>query len=235
MTRLQRHQQKQFVKSLVFSLFVIIAIFYFLLAFGIRILLTATSFIANIGSKNNAPTTKNSEVLSSIEIDNIPSATNSARFVVSGSVVNFSVLDFYINGQQVKETNLPSADSFSEEIGDLTEGDNQIYIIAKTQDKQTTKKTNTYNVLYKSTKPKLDIKSPQDKSTTSQDYITVSGTTDKETFVKINDTPAVVDASGNFQMNLKLKDGNNTINITATDVAGNTSSQTLTVTLQKQQ
>ncbi len=201
---------------------------------GLKLLLNYSVFIANFFSKKTSTTlNKTSDVYGSISIDNIPTATNSAAIVVSGSVVNYDKIQFFINDEKVKEIDSLASDTFSEEIGDLTKGDNKVYIKALTKDGNQSKTTVSYPVLFKDEKPKLDISEPKDGDKTSKTEITIKGSTDKEVFVKINDLPITVDANGNFQTSVRLKDGDNVINIIASDEAGNFETKTLKVTYQK--
>ena len=124
-------------------------------------------------------------------------------------------------------------DVFSEEIGDLEKGDNNFYIQAKSKDSKIKKNTITYKVFYKNEKPKLDISEPSDNSTTNNQEIKVKGSTDRETYVRVNDLPVVVDASGGFETTVRLKDGDNQIVITASDIAGNMETKFLKTTYQK--
>jgi len=101
-------------------------------------------------------------------------------------------------------------------------------------DNKSKKSTNTYTILFKEEKPKLEISQPNDKDKISQSEILLKGVTDKEIFVKVNDLPIVVDANGNFQTTIRLKEGDNTIVITASDIAGNFETKNLTVTYQKE-
>lgn len=199
-------------------------------------LLNTSVFIANIFNKNEvAPLTKNEDVYGAINIDDIPSATNSAKIIVSGSFVNYTVLKFYINDEKVKEKEISASDNFSEEIGDLVNGSNEVYIKASTKDGKNSKKTAVFQIFYNNQKPKLEISEPGDNSKTSKQDLLIKGTTDKEVFIKINDIPIVVDANGNWETNIKLKDGDNLIAITASDLAGNTESKTITVNYQKEE
>lgn len=197
--------------------------------------MNSSVFVANLFSKNSEPTlNKTTDVYGSISIDNIPTATNSAKFIITGSVINYDRLEFFLNDEKVKELDLKARDSFSEEIGDLLQGDNKVYIKAIASDSKSKKTTNTYSILFKDLKPKLEISQPQDKDKVSQSEILVKGITDKEVFVKINDLPVVVDANGNFQTSLRLKEGDNTIEIVTLDIAGNSERKTLTVNYQKE-
>jgi len=69
--------------------------------------------------------------------------------------------------------------------------------------------------------------------TTNNQEIKVKGNTDKETYIHINDIPVVVDANGAFETSVRLKDGDNQINATAVDIAGNIETKTLKVIYQK--
>ena len=142
---------------------------------------------------------------------------------------------FYINDQKVKEKEISSSDNFSEEIGDLVNGNNEVYIKALTKDGKNSKKTEIFQVFYNNQKPKLEISEPADNLKTSKQDLLIKGMTDKEVFIKINDLPIVVDANGSWQTNVSLKDGDNLFTIIASDLAGNTETKTLTVNYQKEE
>lgn len=234
MGRLEQHQQKQYRTTIVLIVVAIIAIFYFLFTVGIKLLLTSSAFIASLtNKKTDVQKTIPDNQYGSVSIDNIPSATNSAKIAVSGSVSNFNQVSLFINGEKNKDVILSASDNFSEEIGDLKTGNNEIFAKAKQDNGSLVKQTQIYNVLYKNTKPKLEVKDPQDGLTTSKTDIIIKGVTDKETFVKINDMPIVVDVQGNFQTTVFLKDGENKYTIVAEDVAGNIETKDLKIIYQK--
>ncbi|PIQ72512.1 hypothetical protein COY13_03510 [Candidatus Roizmanbacteria bacterium CG_4_10_14_0_2_um_filter_36_35] len=219
------------------TVFIILLIISLLLIFtvGFKLLMNSSIFVANLFSKNSAQAlNKTTDVYGSVSIDNIPTATNSAKFIVSGSVVNYDKLEFFLNDEKVKEVDLKASDNFSEEIGDLVKGSNEVFIKALSSDNKSKKSTNIYTVLFKQEKPKLEISQPNDKEVISQSETLLKGSTDKEVFVKIDDLPVVVDVNGNFQTNLRLKEGDNAILIVALDIAGNSETKTLTVIYQKE-
>lgn len=235
MSRLENYQKKQTTKNLFISFFIFLIIIVFIFTYGIKLLLNFSSFIARI-TENKSKTTsllKNQNFIGNIDIDSIPTATNSSKIIVGGSVVNFNKLEFYLNGEPVKETPLSSSDIFEEEIGELKSGQNEVFIIAKFTSEEQEKKSKVFNVVFKSEKPKLEIKEPQDNLKSLKQEIQIAGSTDKEIYIRVNDLPVVVDAQGNFQTFLKLKEGENKISITAQDTAGNIEAKTLTVTYQK--
>lgn len=231
MSRLQSREQKKFMTRVIGLVIVLCLVLYFIFTIGIRLLLNASVFIANLTSKK--PTdqlTKVDDTYGLVDIESIPTATNSSHIIVSGSVTNLNTLDFYLNSEKVKEISLNSSDSFSEEIGELKEGQNTVYVKGVLKDSTHTKQTGEFTVIYKSEKPKLEISEPEDKSTVSKQEIKIKGSTDKEIFIKLNDVPVVVDAQGNFESTVQLKDGENVFTITALDIAGNVETKTISVT-----
>ncbi|MEK7110208.1 MAG: hypothetical protein AAB876_03210 [Patescibacteria group bacterium] len=233
MGRLEKVQEKKLKNKIILYFAVFLLVIYFIFTFGIRLLLNTSSFISGLFPQPSAkPLSKIEDNFSSIDISSIPQATNSARIIITGSILNFDVLEFYINAKKVTEIEF-SSDTFSEEIGDLEKGDNNIYIKAKSKDNKIEKNTITYKVFYKDEKPKLEITEPLDNLTTNNQEIKVKGGTDKETYVRVNDLPVVVDANGNFETTVRLKDGENQIVATAQDIAGNIETKTQKIIYQK--
>jgi len=219
--------------TVILYIIILFLVLYFIFTFGIKLLLNSSSFIAGLlPQPSTKPLSKTEDTFSSIDVNSIPQATNSAKFIISGSILNFDFLKFYINGNKVKEIEL-SSDTFSQEIGDLKKGGNNVYIQAKSKDSKIEKNTITYQVFYKNEKPKLVISEPSDNSTANNQEIKVKGSTDKETYVRVDDLPVVVDANGGFETTVRLKEGDNQIVITAADSAGNMETKSLKATYQK--
>lgn len=227
--------RRQFKTNVILLVVALLAVFYLLFTVGFKFLLNSSVFFANIFSKESPePLSKTTDVYGSVDVDQIPVATNSATIVVSGSVVNFDILAFYINGKKIGEKELSGTNNFSEEIGDLKKGNNEVYVRAMTSDKKNSKKTNTFTVFYKSEKPKLEITEPADRTTVNNPEVTIKGKTDKEVFIRVNGLPVVVNAQGDFDATVRLKEGENIITIEAEDIAGNFESKILVVIYQKE-
>jgi cytoskeletal protein RodZ len=79
--------------------------------------------------------------------------------------------------------------------------------------------------------PNLIVNSPLDQATTQTDTINVSGKTDPEAKVSINNQEVAVDSSGSFSQELKVSDSENKLVVTATSKFGQTSKKELTVYL----
>lgn len=234
MSRLSKHQQKQFaVKTLLFIV-LFISFIIFLATVGFRLIISGSLFInqlANSGS-GNVSEIKNKRTLTSLLIDPPPTATASSHLVVSGSTVNFDIVEIYLNGEKVTDS-FVTGDTFTEEISGLEKGENSLYFIAKSKTASDTKKSSLFTVIYKSEKPKLELSEPSDNSKTNKQEIKIAGKTDKETYIKVNGSPVVVDAQGGFQTLVRLQDGENTVTVIAEDIVGNAEQKSIKVTYSK--
>ncbi len=225
MSRLEKHRQKQ----IVIYTTILLALVVFFIFFGLPFFISSSVFISNLFGGNRENTTNKTETFREIQISDIPEATNSASFMVDGTVNNFDTIEFYLNGEKIKENYTKGESSFSEEISGLRSGENKFFLIAKAGGTTDIKQTSTYTVVYKNNKPKLEITEPADNLKTNHTEINVAGNTDKDVEIKVNGIPVVIDAKGHFQTQLKLNNGDNKIVITALDSAGNQEEKTLTV------
>lgn len=81
--------------------------------------------------------------------------------------------------------------------------------------------------------PRLEIYSPRDDITTTATVIEISGETEKDTTVSIDGQLVKVDESGNFNYQMKLKDGKNVIEIIASKRLSPKTKTTLVVRLSR--
>lgn len=235
MSRLEDHRRKQFMHKILFFLVCLVGLIVLLATVGFNALINSSIFVRNLLSNGNTDQTEqaNDNFFGTLYIDSIPTATNSARIIVSGSASNYDTIEYYINDDKVKTITVSNIPSFSNEIGDLKKGVNNVYIKAIAKSAKKEKDSEVFNVVYSDEKPKLEIKEPSETSKTSKSEISVIGETDKDIEIKINQSPVIVDATGKFQTSVRLKEGENKIEITAIDQAGNTEKKTLTVEYRK--
>lgn len=76
----------------------------------------------------------------------------------------------------------------------------------------------------------VTISYPPDGLTTTSSTITVTGVATPGSTVTVNGVPVIVDASGNFSIEVALTSGSNIITIIATDLGGNSETVTRNVT-----
>jgi len=232
MSRLAKHQNKQVFQRLIIAMLLFVAFVIFFFSVGIKMLVSFTLFInqvANSGTKQQ--TTIQSEAFNSVSIDPIPSATSSSTLAFSGTALNFNKLEIYLNNEKQDEISI--SDSFMGEIKSLETGVNTVHFIAKSTLSKETKKTSVYDVIFKNSKPKLEIQEPNDGTKTNKEDVRISGLTEKETTIRINGQPLIVDVAGKFTTMVRLKDGENKIEVSAEDIVGNMEKKTLTITYSK--
>lgn len=145
--------------------------------------------------------------------------------VASSTLVNTTIT----NGYQVTYTPATA----------LTDGEHTVTIDVKDHDgNSATQKSTTYRI--DTVPPTLNITSPAEGLVTATAALTVAGTTNDATSspvtitIKLNGTDqgaVTVGTNGSFSKSVTLKEGSNTIVITATDAAGQTASVTRTVKL----
>ncbi|WP_078594046.1 S8 family serine peptidase [Evansella clarkii] len=147
---------------------------------------------------------------------------------VTGSVTAESEVTVYNNGEPAAV--VESEDRrFSAEI-DLAEGDNEIYVTAEIPD-GVSDPSGTVTVIRDTVLPEISIDSPADGSITNREVATVAGTASDENLasVLINGSEAAFDEDGSFSERVLLDEGENTILVEAADLAGNTTTEELTI------
>ena len=239
MSRLKMYIQKKKREKIFILIFTVIIIFYLFFNYGISLLINSVLFFRNFQqTKNNSTTNKNhpnKNDLYLLDIEDIPLATNSSRIVIKGSTFNLARLIFYLNKKKVAEKNLITDESFTQIIDNLIEEtNNEILIKALNNENKIVKESKKYLVYYKKNKPKLQIFEPEEGKKVNQSSVIIKGKTDKETIIKINDYPIVVNALGEFEHEVTLNEGENKIKIQAQDLAGNYEEKTLTIIFEKE-
>ena len=234
MSRLESQRNQNLNKKIFLYILVIIALIYFIITVGVKLLINTVLFFTNFKSKDTVNNTEqqNSDLFLPPEVNDLPIATNEAKIIISGKTIKGKQLEIIVNDESQVKKNTDS-DTFEETL-DLKKGENEIYLTLTDKSKNIQKTTTTYKVTYKSEKPKLDISSPKDQEKFSKDEINISGETEKDNNVRINDLPGIVFADGKFSYSVKLKEGENKVKVEAIDIAGTIEKKELTVFYQKE-
>ena len=231
MSRLTAYQQKEFRRRLTLIIITLVILIILISTVGFNLLVKTSMFIGSIGGNSNQESTGEQAFFGGLEVDSPPEATNSAKIVISGSVTGYDTVEIEINSKRVKT--IKNKSSFEEVIGDLQKGQNTLEVIAKLNNSKKSKKRESFQILYKIDKPKLDLKEPANGAKISNSEIKVAGATDAGVTVQVNGAPTVVDVQGNFQTLIRLNEGDNKIHLTAVDAAGNTETKEITVRYEK--
>ncbi len=159
---------------------------------------------------------------------------NSSSLTVSGTATDATsgIKQLLVNGQSVS---VASGGAFSTALN-IAEGQNTVTVVAT--DNADNSATVTVKVTLDSVAPQITLNSPLDKGdflTNNPAAFTVSGKVSKAlASLKINTEAVSVAQDLTFTKSLNLAEGKNTITVEATDLAGNKSTLTRTVTLNTQ-
>lgn len=230
-SRLSLSEEKKSKKRLYLSILGIIVILYLLIRYGISFLLDFSSFLSGSKGTDASQQTKNKTFVSVPVFGSIPSATNSASIAVTGNAEKGETIKLFLNDNYIDSTDTKEDGSFTFTDVSLSQGENKIQAKAK-KDISESDFSDTTTVLYKTNAPALSIDSPSDGQSFSKDQtsVTISGKTDANAHVTVNDFWAIVDDKGNYSYNFHLQNGDNQIKVVATDAAGNKTEKSIKVT-----
>jgi len=203
-------------------------IFFLIFKFGIPFLL----FISGNSSQKDVVQTNSKPTFISAPVLNQDfTATNSAQIKITGNANPKQNIRLYVNDQLVDKTSTKDDGSFSFDAVSLKDGDNAIQTKAQVDDKESDF-SNTITITYKNKQPSLDVTNPSDGQTFSKDQnqLNVTGKTDPDVRVTVNDFQAIVNSDGNFSYTMQLQNGDNQLKIIAIDAAGNKTEKDLKVT-----
>jgi hypothetical protein len=183
----------------------------------------SASVTVTVSSADTTPPTLNVSALAD------GAATNKSTLNVSGSATDAGGLkSVTVNGQAVT---VNADGSFSTALN-LVAGANVITVVAT--DNANNQSTNSRTITYDLAAPVLTVSAPADNSTSAQSFVTVSGSVSENSTVtvKVNGgSPQSAAMNGtSFSATVNLASGINTIDINATDQAGNIASAKRTVT-----
>lgn len=179
--------------------------------------LTTLGQIQNISFTVKTEITPPSLVISSIE-NNLK--TNKSSVKISGTTEVGSTVK--VNGALVTPD---SIGAFTTNVK-LKSGNNTITI--NSTDASDNTNTLVYKVNYDNLPPSLKISGPKNNSKTKKKTITITGTAEKGSIVKLNGK-VITNQNGKFTKVISLKKGSNIIKIAATDSVGNTKTVTVKV------
>jgi len=232
MTRLDRHQQKEFQRKVMILGIAFIVLLTLLIGIGLKVILNLGTIV---GPKDSASKDSSSQdqLFATLSIDQVPEATNSASFIISGSSTNLDEVAVLLNDKPVKTIDVTKEPNFTQEVMGLIKGKNKLQLKGRVANNKLIKETEAHTVFYSNDKPKLDISEPTDNSKIYKRDLKVAGSTNAGNSVKVNDRPVVIYSGGNFNATVQLNEGENKVKIDAQDNAGNIQTKALTITYQR--
>lgn len=232
-SRLRRHEDRVFKKRLIWALGGSIALVAFILIFGLKLLVSFSLLVDKLHGTAPAEKQSQSVVLPPV-LDPLPEATNSASLTITGKGdAGFTVI-IYIDEAETQKLKIENDGTFTL-TKKLAEGSHAIS--AKTTDDKGSLSdlSNVLTVSIKRSKPTLTVTQPQDNARIVGDTntLTVMGKTDADNSITINSRLALVQDDGSFTYSFTLTEGDNTIQVVATDPSGNQTNLERRVTYQR--
>ncbi|HEX6977511.1 MAG TPA: Ig-like domain-containing protein [Patescibacteria group bacterium] len=221
-------EEKRNVRSAIIFGGLTLLIIIFFLFFGIPLVARVASFFSGMKGGTTVDTT-NLPVPPPPDFSTLPEFTKDQKLHVEGSAQPGSTVLLYFNDQPT-EVKADDSGKFKNDFS-LVKGNNTLYAKAKNK-AGVGEASDKFTIVYDTEAPKLDISSPHDGDSffgDKQKQLTIEGTTEAEASVTVNDRIAIVGSDGKFRLTIDLSSGENTINISSTDRAGNKKETSLKV------
>ncbi|OGD87604.1 hypothetical protein A2870_02900 [Candidatus Curtissbacteria bacterium RIFCSPHIGHO2_01_FULL_41_11] len=216
--RLTRKEEKATIRRIVYLSFVSLVLGVIFFALGIPFLGKFADFVGGIFRRDLV---QEAGAPQAPILDELPTATNSARLPIRGFSSDGKKVEIYHNGDKVGEVDV-SDNHFSYDGFRLKDGENEIYAKALSEASKTSDSSQTKKVIYSTKEPKLEIESPSEgQNFVGNNRIRVSGQTDPDAQVYANGFLASISGEGKFEVFVPVGEGETTIEIKAQDSAGN--------------
>ncbi|TSC63686.1 MAG: hypothetical protein G01um101493_367 [Microgenomates group bacterium Gr01-1014_93] len=172
-------------------------------------------------TQTNEPQVSDSSTLAPPVIYIPYEATNSARIDIKGFATANAKVRLYVDDDLKSDSDVESDGSFIARNIPLNLGTNSIS--GKSVDEKNKESLASKNIrlIYDNEEPILEVSEPQDNLTVKEKKVKISGKTDKNAQIYINDLQVIVNSEGGFQKDQLLNDGDNIITVKAIDSASN--------------
>ena len=223
-TRLTRREEARSYRKIFLAFLATGLIIIFVIFLGLPALVNLAAFISGIKGEGDIPTSSQKLPLTPPVIDIPYEATNTAKISVPGSGNAGARVELFVNGDALKKILIPKNGNFVFDNVTLSKGENKIWGVLENSLNERSNRSKIVTVSYRNESPKVDISEPSDNAVISGDNkeVKVSGQTEGEMSVTVNGRMVIISSDGKFSYTLPLNDGDNKIEIVATDNFGNT-------------
>lgn len=181
---------------------------------------------------NNEPQTTAVAPPHSPFLSSLPKYTKNKTVTIKGYAEEGVTVKLMVNGAEHGKNLADKEGAFIFDAVELVEGENQVFAVALNSTLTLSAPSPTTTIVYTNKPPKLEMETPKENQSLIQkeNSFLVSGLTDKDCLVTVNDHRAIVDLTGKFTLTVYLTEGVNKIKILAKDQAGNEATIEHTVT-----
>jgi Glucodextranase, domain B len=230
-SRLEKKAEDEITKKTIFLGLLTIVVLAVMIIFGLPFLIKMTVMIGNNKSKSD------SQVAVKVLPPMAPrlimpfEATNSSQIAIKGLAEKNVMVELLKNDVSIGKVQANDAGEFSFDNIQLDSGDNQFTAIAISDDGGSSEPSKESVITYDNVPPTLTMITPnQDSSNVSLADFEVTGQSEAGVSVTVNGQVAMVDDSGKFKIELQLNPGKNDVNIVVSDLAGNITRKTISIT-----
>lgn len=231
-SRLLKKEEVRNVRRAVFLGFLTFLLIGLVFYFGLPAVIKLAVFLGEIKSSSTPVESKDSTPPPPPQFFSLPEATNKKEINLEGYAEPQSSVEILVNLVSQKTVIADQDGKFSATI-QLDSSKNEITATATDQANNKSQASETTSILYDNEPPSLEIAQPQTEETTSnKSPTTISGKTEPETTLTINERIAILDQNGNFSYSFALSEGDNEVKIVAQDLAENKTEKTLKIKYQ---
>lgn len=230
-SRLERKADEQITKKTVVLGLLTVILVVVLLIFGLPLLIKFSILLGESKAK------KSVEVEEKILPPLAPrlvlpyEATNSATIKITGFAESKVTVELMKNQMLVGTTEVTENGDFGFDNILLDEGKNEFTAVASTEKTGSGDDSKIITVVYDNEPPELLLTNPSEENL-NIDYadFDIVGKTEPGCSVSINNRITTVDSEGNFKLKWQLNMGKNDLEITSTDLAGNSTKKKVSIT-----
>lgn len=222
-TRLERksdRQSKQVIILFTVGSFVLLGLFIY---FGVPALFTLAGTISGMGKTDE--TFEEKVILNTPSLTRDFEATKSAEISVRGVADPNSKVELSRNSISVGIESANDSGAFLFKEIALEKGRNEFVAKTISSKGQESRPSGSYVVIYSTSGPKMELSNNDGDVVRESPYAFTGKVDPVSANVSVNDRLAIVDSQGNFSYYMTLNNGDNKINVLATDEAGNETKQ----------
>jgi hypothetical protein len=231
-SRLARTEGKRLMRQTWILLVVTIITLYSIFKWGVPAIINMAVFLGDLKASGEPIGQEDTLPPSTPILSNLPIATTSASLTVNGYTETDAGVKLYRSGAELAETLADESGNFEFLNVLLLKDQNTFYAVATDLAGNESNQSNRVSVIYDTDAPELTIDSPSDGADfygETRRTITVNGSCDPNSEVKVNQYSVVVSSTGLYSTTVRLEEGNNEIKVVAIDNAGNQTEQTVKV------
>lgn len=232
-SRLERKSRQKQLRQTFFWLLLTAVVIFALFRWGIPAFINLAAFYADWQS-GDIPIVADDTVPPAPPRIVIPyDATNSAELNLQGYTEPGATVQFFLNQEKVKEITAESDGQFLISDLELDKGYNWIYATAIDQAQNTSLESQKQLLVYDVSPPKLTVEKPTSGEQfygSGQKRIEIIGQVEDADRVSVNNRSVIISQNGSFSTFMTLEDGEQILEIKATDQAGNETVEEIVVT-----